>query len=120
MQLTIGAAAYSVPRGSIRASAPFSKRKPKAGNVHPATRQGDATVSQPYVDGITDTVSHSIASSRQIAVGKGTLRISVVCSDRWFPGDFGVVTSRDGHTFADEVEDIDVWTGEVTIRLAGG
>jgi hypothetical protein len=80
-------------------------------------------VSQPYVDGITDTVSHGIASSLtagRIAAGEGTLRISVICPDRWFLGDFAAVTSRDGHAFAGRVEDMDVWTGEVTIRLAGG
>jgi hypothetical protein len=68
-------------------------------------------VSQPYVDGITDTVSHGIASSRtagQIAVGEGTLRVSVICPDRWFLGDVAAVTSRDGQAFAGEVEDMDV------------
>jgi hypothetical protein len=43
----------------------------------------------------------------------------VVSPDRWFPGDFAVVTSRDGRAFAGEVEDIDVCTGELTIRGAG-
>jgi len=80
-------------------------------------------VSQPYVDGIADTVSHGIASSLtagQIAVGEGMLRVSVVCPDRWFLGDVAAITSRDGHAFAGEVDDMDVCTGEVTIRLAGG
>jgi len=80
-------------------------------------------VSQPYVDGITDTVSHGIASSLtagQITADKGTVSVSVVCPDRWFLGDRAVVTSRDGHAFAGEVEDMDVWTGQITIRLAGG
>jgi hypothetical protein len=79
-------------------------------------------VSQPYVEGITDTVPHGIASgltADQIAAGEGTISVSVVCPDRWFPGDFAVVTSRDGLAFAGEVEGIDVWTGEVTIRGGG-
>ena len=81
-------------------------------------------VSQPYVDGITDTVSHGIASTLtagqiEIAVYEDTLSVSVVCPDRWFPGDFAVVTSRDGHTFAGEVAGLDVCTGEVTIKLPG-
>ena len=77
-------------------------------------------MSQPYVDGITDTVSDGIASSLtagQIAAGEGTLTVSVVCPDRWFLGDVAVVTSRDGHAFAGEVEGMDVCTGEITIRL---
>ena len=80
-------------------------------------------VSQPYVDGIADRVSHGVASSLtagQIAVGEGMLRVSVVCPDRWFLGDVAAITSRDGHAFAGEVDDMDVCTGEVTIRLAGG
>ena len=79
-------------------------------------------MSQPYVDGITDTVPHSVASSlnaNQIAVDEDTLSISVVCPDRWFLGDFAVVTSRDGLAFAGEVESMDVCIGEVTIRGAG-
>jgi hypothetical protein len=79
-------------------------------------------MSQPYVDGITDTVPHHIASSLtagQIAADKDTLRLPVICPDRWFPGDFAVVTSRDGRAFADEVEDMDVCTGEITIKLPG-
>ena len=79
-------------------------------------------VSQPYVDGITDTVSHGITSTLtagQIAsaAGQDTLSVAVVCPDRWFPGDVAVVTSRDGHAFAGEVENMDVCTGEVTIKL---
>ena len=77
-------------------------------------------VSQLYVDGITDTVHHGIASTLtagQIAADENTLSVSVICPDRWFLGDFAVVTSRDGHTFAGEVEGIDVCTGEVSIRL---
>ncbi len=81
-------------------------------------------VSQPYVDGITDTVSHGITSTLtagQIAsaAGRDTLSVSVICPDRWFPGDVAVVTSRDGHAFAGEVQGLDVCTGEVTIKLPG-
>jgi hypothetical protein len=79
-------------------------------------------MSQPYVDGITDTVTHDIASSLtvgQITAGQDTLTVSVVCPDRWFFGDLAVVTSRDGRAFAGEVEGMDVCTGEVTIRLRG-
>ena len=81
-------------------------------------------VSQPYVDGITDTVSHGIASTLtagqiEIAVYEDTLSVAVVCPDRWFPGDFAVVTSRDGHAFAGEVAGLDMCTGEVTIKLPG-
>ena len=61
-------------------------------------------MSQPYVDGITD---------------KDTLSVPVICPDRWVPGDFAVVTSRDSHAFAGEVEDMDVCTGEITIKLPG-
>ena len=78
-------------------------------------------MSQPYVDGITNTVPHQFASSltaSQIA-GEDTVSVSVVCPDRWFLGDFAVVTSRDGRAFAGEVEGMDVCTGEVTIRSAG-
>ena len=65
-------------------------------------------VSQPYVDGITDTVPHGITSTLTagqiaIAAGQETLSVAVICPDRWFPGDVAVVTSRDGHPFADEV-----------------
>ena len=47
-------------------------------------------VSQPYVDGITDTVSHGITSiltagQIQIAAGQDTLSVAVVSPDRWFP-----------------------------------
>jgi hypothetical protein len=79
-------------------------------------------MSQSYIDGITDTVPHSIASSLkagQIATGEDTISVSVVCPDRWFLGDFAVVTSRDGLAFAGEVESMDVCTGEVSIRGAG-
>ena len=79
-------------------------------------------MSQAYVDGITDTVPHSIASSLtagQIAADEDTITISVVSPDRWILGDFAVVTSRDGRAFAGEVEGMDVCTGEVTIRGAG-
>jgi sarcosine oxidase gamma subunit len=80
-------------------------------------------VPQPYVDGITDTVPHHIASSLtagQIGITAGdTLSVSVVCPDRWFPGDVAMVTSRDGHTFAGEVAGMDVCTGQVAIRLPG-
>jgi len=73
-------------------------------------------VSQPYVDGITSTLT---ARQIEIAAGQDTLSVAVVCPDRWFPGDFAVVTSRDGHAFAGEVENMDVCTGEVTIKLPG-
>jgi hypothetical protein len=79
-------------------------------------------MSQPYVEGITDTVTHDIASSLtadQIAAGPDTLTVSVVCPDRWSLGDFAVVTSRDGHALTGEVSGMDVCTGEVTIRLPG-
>jgi len=81
-------------------------------------------VSQPYVDAITDTVSHGIASTLTagqiaIAAGQDTLSVAVICPDRWFPGDVAVVTSRDGHAFAGEVAGLDVCTGEVTIKLPG-
>jgi len=75
-----------------------------------------------YVDGITDTVAHSIVSSltaNQIAADQDTVSVSVVWPDRWFLGDFAVVTSRDGRAFAGEVAGMDVCTGEVTIRGAG-
>jgi hypothetical protein len=80
-------------------------------------------MSQLYVDGITDTVPHRFTSSLtidQIAAGEDTLSISVLCPDRWFVGDFAVVTSRDGCLFAGEVEGMDVCTGEVTIRGGTG
>ena len=81
-------------------------------------------VSQPYVDGITDTVPHGITSTLTagqiaIAAGQDTLSVAVICPDRWFPGDVAVVTSRDGRAFAGEVAGLDVCTGEVTIKLPG-
>jgi hypothetical protein len=79
-------------------------------------------MSQPYVDGITDTVPHRFASSLtadRMAVDGDMVSVSVVCPDRWFLGDFAVVTSRDGRAFAGEVESMDVCTGEVAIRGAG-
>jgi len=79
-------------------------------------------MSQPYVDGIIDKVSHNRESSLAadlIAAGEDRVTISVVCPDRWFPGDYAVVTSRDGYTFAGEVEGMDVCTGVVTIRGVG-
>ena len=79
-------------------------------------------MSQHYVDGITDTVTHDLGSSLavgQTAAYQDTLAVSVVCPDRWFLGDFAVVTSRDGRAFAGQVEGMDVCTGEVTIRLRG-
>ena len=79
-------------------------------------------MSQPYVDGITDKVSHNFASSLtadQIPADEDRVTISVLCPDRWFLGDFAVVTSRDGGAFAGEVEGMDVCTGEVTIRGVG-
>ena len=81
-------------------------------------------VPQPYVDGITDTVPHGITSTltadqSTIAASEDTLSVSVVCPDRWFPGDIAVITSRDGHAFAGQVENMDVCTGQVTITLPG-
>jgi hypothetical protein len=79
-------------------------------------------MSQPYVDGITDTVPHGIASTLtagQIAGDENTLSVWVVCPDRWFPGDVAVITSRDGRAFAGQVAGMDVCTGEVTITLPG-
>ena len=79
-------------------------------------------MSQPYVDGVTDTVTHNLASNltaAQITPGQDTLTLSVVCPDRWSVGDFAVITWRDGRGFAGEVEAMDVCTGEVTIRAAG-
>ena len=75
-----------------------------------------------YVDGITDTVTHSIASSLAagpIATGTDTVSIWVVSPDRWFTGDFAVVSGPDGRAFAGQVQDMDVCTGQVTIRGAG-
>jgi hypothetical protein len=77
-------------------------------------------IAHPYVHGITDTVTQHIASSLtagQIAPAQDTLSIAVICPDRWLPGDIAVVTSRDGHAFAGQVENLDVCTGQVTIRL---
>ena len=65
---------------------------------------------------------HRFASSltaSQIAADEDTINVSVVRPDRWFLGDFAVVTSRDGRAFAGEVEGMDVCTGEVTIRGGG-
>jgi hypothetical protein len=79
-------------------------------------------MSQPYVDGVTDTVTHNLASSLtagQITAGQDTLTLSVVCPDRWFFGDFAIVTGHGGRAFAGEVEAMDVCTGEITIRAAG-
>ena len=79
-------------------------------------------MSQPYVDGIADKVSHDFASGLTadlIAADKDRVTITMVCPDRWFLGDFAVVTSRDGLAFAGEVESMDVCTGEVMIRGVG-
>ena len=79
-------------------------------------------MSQPYVNGIEDKVSHNFVSSLTADLmvgGEDTATISVVCPDRWFLGDFAVVTGRDGAPFAGEVESMDVCTGEVTIRGVG-
>jgi hypothetical protein len=85
------------------------------------TAQGEAAMmSLPYVDGITNTVTHDFRSSLtagQIAASQDTLTVSVVCPDRWFFGDFAVLSSRDGRAYAGKVEGMDVCTGEVTIRL---
>ena len=78
-------------------------------------------MSQPYVDGVNGTVTHNLASSLtagQITPSQDTLTLSVVCPDRWFIGDYAVVTMRDGRGFAGEVAAMDVCTGEVTIRSA--
>jgi hypothetical protein len=72
----------------------------------------------PYVDGITDTVPHRIASSlaaSQIAVDEDTISVSVLWPERWFLGDLAVVTTRDGRAFAGEVKGMDVCTGKLTI-----
>jgi len=77
---------------------------------------------QPYVDGVTDTVTHNLANSltaAQITPGQDTLTLSVVCPDRWFVGDLAVATRRDGRGFAGKAEAMDVCTGEVTISAAG-
>ena len=79
-------------------------------------------MSQAYVDGITDSVPHRFASSltaSQMAADENLVNVWVVRPDRWFLGDFAVVTSRDGRAFAGEVEGMDVCTGEVTIRGGG-
>jgi hypothetical protein len=76
-------------------------------------------MSQPYVDGVEDKVSHNFESglaADQIVADEDRVTISVICPDRWFLGDFAVVTSRGGDAFAGEVERMDVCTGEVTIR----
>jgi hypothetical protein len=60
---------------------------------------GRALGPQPYVNGTTDTVTHDIAATLtagQITAGEDTLTVWVVRTDRWFPGDAAVVTSRDG------------------------
>ena len=92
-------------------------------SISKLTQKGDKRMmAQPYVDGITDTVAHRIASSLtagQIAADEDTVSVSVICPDRWFLGDFAVVTSRDGRAFAGEVAGMDVCTGEVTIRGGG-
>ena len=62
---------------------------------------------------------HADRRPDQIAAGEDTLNVSVVCPDRWFPGDVAVVTSRDGHAFTGEVAGLDVCTGQVTIKLPG-
>ena len=49
-------------------------------------------MAQPYVHGITDTVTQHIASSLtagQIAPGQHTLSVAVVSPDRWLPGEIG-------------------------------
>ncbi len=78
-------------------------------------------VSQLYVDGITDTVTHDIATTLTAdqITAQDTFSIWVVCADRWFPGDAAVITSRDGRVFTGEVERMDVCTGEITIKLSG-
>ena len=79
-------------------------------------------MSQPYVHGITGTVTHDIASSLtagRIAADGNTLSVWVVCPDRWLPGDLAVITSGDGRAFAGQVAGMDVCTGQVTITLPG-
>jgi len=69
-------------------------------------------MSQPYVHGITETLTHDIASSLtagHIAADGNTLSVAVVCADRWFPGDVAVITS--GGALAGQVADMDVCTG---------
>ncbi len=80
-------------------------------------------VSQPYVEAITGTVTHDIATTLtagQITATWDGFSVWVVCADRWCPGDAAVVTSRDGRVFTGEVDSMDVCTGEITIKLSGG
>jgi hypothetical protein len=79
-------------------------------------------VSQPYVEGIADTVTHDIATTLtagQITAAQDTVSIWVVSADRWLPGDAAVVTSRDGRVFTGEVDSMDICTGEIAIKLSG-
>ena len=69
--------------------------------------------------GVTRHHQHPDRRPIQIAAGQDTLSVAVVSPDRWFPGDFAVLTSRDGHAFAGEVAGLDVCTGQVTIKLPG-
>jgi len=78
-------------------------------------------MTQPYVHGITNTVTHEIPvrlTTGQIEAAGQTLTISAVSPDRWFPGDTAVVTSREGRVHRGQVADVCVYTGEVVIRLA--
>ena len=62
--------------------------QPAAFTQQTAQKGDEPMMSQPYVDGITDTVPHHIASSLtadQTAADKDTLSVPVICPDRWFP-----------------------------------
>ncbi len=79
-------------------------------------------LSQAYVDGITDTVTHDIATTLtadQITADEDGFSVWVVSADRWFLGDLAVVTSREGRVFTGEVQSMDVCTGEIMIKLSG-
>jgi hypothetical protein len=78
-------------------------------------------MTQTYVHGITDTVTHEVTSgltAGQIEAAGPALSISAVSPDRWLPGDGAVVISRDGRALRGEVADVCVCTGQVVITLA--
>ena len=78
-------------------------------------------MTQTYVHGITDSVSHDVTSvltAGQIEAAGPALSIWTVSPDRWFPCDDAVVISRDGRAFRGEVADVCVCTGQVVITLA--
>jgi hypothetical protein len=74
-----------------------------------------------YVDGISDTVTHDITSrltASQIEDASAALSIWVVSPDRWFPGDGAVIRSCDGCTFDGKVGEVCECTGQVVVSLA--